>query len=490
MTSNTRRIIFYLVAGGMLLAGSRTNAQTRREIPERGMQNLVSFESNLIGSDSTAARVDIVFRVRYDFFVFTHPFGEPSDRFTANGELGVEVLDTNDTPVTRDIKTIRLQSETSSPASLKKKYYQGASTFSLAPGKYKLIYHVDDKQSERHFRDDHRMLFIPPFHKKNIVRSSPVFVEPVEHPSSSSTFSLLNLGNGTYLGKNTGILLSVTQPPEKLRQDSVISVHYEIVRIGNDESPRPEFHEVRQEEESAEKSLAQNDTTLNALFFAQSDVAFVNESVHTVSYRFVPHNGTNWIYGVLHTEQLPQGRYLLKIHFDGDDTTKPRSAVVSDRNSATQQFSVRWLDMPQSLTNLELAVKAMQYITTDSEYDRLQSGNRTARIKAFEDFWKQRDPTPATAYNEMMAEYFRRVDYAVTAFGTLKEADGAFTDRGKVYILNGAPSHIERFLQPNSIPKEVWTYDSQKKKFYFEDPSRQGNYKLVLVENSTTENQK
>ncbi len=466
MTLNTHKITLSLFMGWLLLAAATLSAQERQQMAERGMENLVSFESDLMAGDSAAARVDILFRVRYDFFVFTHSFGSPSNQFNANGELGVEVLDSNETPVTRDIKTIQLQSETSNSSLLKSNYYQAGTTLSLAPGKYKLIYHVDDKQSERQFRDDHQILIVPSFNEKSIAKSSAIFVTPISQPSSKSTFSLLNLGSGTYLGKNTGVLLSIAP------QDSAEAIHYEINRIGNDENPHKQFDgAMREEKREKEQSPAQSDTILSATLFSQLGVSLESDSFQTVSYRFIPHRGSIWTYGILHTEQLPQGHYILKIHFAGNDTATIR-----------RPFTVRWLDMPMSLTNLDFAVKAMQYITTDSEYDRLQSGSRTTRIEEFEDFWKQRDPTPATAYNEMMAEYFRRVDYTETAFRTLKEENGALTDRGKVYILNGAPSNIERLLQPNSVPKEVWTYASLKKKFYFEDPSRQGNYKLVLAE--------
>ncbi|MDE3058007.1 MAG: GWxTD domain-containing protein [Bacteroidota bacterium] len=488
MTSNTRNVVSCVVCY-MLMFATLSFGQERGLAMGEGMQlqgalqHLVGFEPHFIAGDSSATRVDISFRVRYDFFIFTHPFGTASNRFTANGEIGIEVLDTNDTPAARDIETIHLQSETSSAASLKDDYYQGSATFSLHPGKYKLVYHVDDKQSERNFRDDRHMLFVPSFKQRNAGRSSAIFVEQVPQPASTSTFTLLNLGNGTELGKNTGMILSLAQ------KDSAPTLHYEIIPVGGEENPSIRFSMTREERNvehphreelqlANERSPAQNDTTLGTVFFPQTDISIAEVRSRSVSYRLVPHNGTKWAYGVLRTEQLLQGRYLLKIYFDGNDAAIMR-----------QPFTVEWLDMPMSLTNLDFAVKAMQYITTDSEYDRLQSGSLTERIKAFEAFWKQRDPTPATAYNEMMAEYFRRVDYTETAFRTLKEDNGAMTDRGKVYILNGAPSNIERLLQPNSVPKEVWTYESLKKKFYFEDQSRQGNYKLVLVENLAGEQQ-
>jgi len=83
----------------------------------------------------------------------------------------------------------------------------------------------------------------------------------------------------------------------------------------------------------------------------------------------------------------------------------------------------------------------------------------------------------------MMAEYFRRVDYAFTSFRTLKEENGVLTDRGKIYILFGKPTAIERSLAPGGPPRELWKYSSLNKEFMFEDPSRQGNYKLIASEN-------
>ena len=82
-----------------------------------------------------------------------------------------------------------------------------------------------------------------------------------------------------------------------------------------------------------------------------------------------------------------------------------------------------------------------------------------------------------------MTEYFRRVDYAFSNFRTLKEENGVLTDRGRIYILYGKPTSIERSLAPGGPPRELWTYASLNKEFIFEDPSRQGNYKLTATEN-------
>jgi len=78
-----------------------------------------------------------------------------------------------------------------------------------------------------------------------------------------------------------------------------------------------------------------------------------------------------------------------------------------------------------------------------------------------------------------MTVYFQRVDYAFVTFRTLKEENGVLTDRGRIYILCGKPTKIERSLAPGGPPKEIWTYASLNKEFIFEDSSRQGNYKLI-----------
>ena len=101
----------------------------------------------------------------------------------------------------------------------------------------------------------------------------------------------------------------------------------------------------------------------------------------------------------------------------------------------------------------------------------------------FMEFWKKRDPDTTTAYNEVMAEFYRRVDESIRRFSSLKENDGFKTDRGRIFILYGTPTTTERRLLPNSTPTEAWTYQNIRRKFIFTDPSRSGSYILTETEN-------
>ena len=57
-----------------------------------------------------------------------------------------------------------------------------------------------------------------------------------------------------------------------------------------------------------------------------------------------------------------------------------------------------------------------------------------------EEFWRQRDPTPATPANEYRVEHFRRLEFVDRVFTHGKA--GRLTERGRMYILLGPPRDV------------------------------------------------
>ncbi len=150
------------------------------------------------------------------------------------------------------------------------------------------------------------------------------------------------------------------------------------------------------------------------------------------------------------------------------------------RDTVAQTFDVEWLGKPHSLRNTEYAIDILHYILTDAEYNTLRRGSDDLVHQKFDAFWKQRDPTPQTAYNEALYAYYSRVDYAFFTFVSPQAgiADGAKTERGKVYILCGKPTSTD--VKSNSIKGliETWRYDNKvRKEFIFEVPK---NSEVVL----------
>jgi len=77
-------------------------------------------------------------------------------------------------------------------------------------------------------------------------------------------------------------------------------------------------------------------------------------------------------------------------------------------------------------------------------------------IKAF---WKHRDPTLSTPENEFKTAHYRRINYANQFFGRALPIEGWKTDRGRIYIILGAPNDIESFEGKTQVyPTTVWFY--------------------------------
>jgi GWxTD domain-containing protein len=95
-------------------------------------------------------------------------------------------------------------------------------------------------------------------------------------------------------------------------------------------------------------------------------------------------------------------------------------------------------------------------------------------------FWKARDTTPGTPQNEYMMEYYARRKYAGAHY------DGAWTDRGRIYVLLGKPAEVQNFSGSEKVVDcELWLYQNEGQRglppmlyllFYRKD--NMGNYIL------------
>jgi len=172
-------------------------------------------------------------------------------------------------------------------------------------------------------------------------------------------------------------------------------------------------------------------------------------------------------------KMLEQGKYRIEVCVRSGNRSR----------SFSQLLELQWHYMPLSLENPRDAIPPLQHITTDEEFKDLSSGSHEEQMKKLYAFWKKQDPTPETAYNERMDEFYRRADYAYFNFArSSRLLDGALTDRGKIYILYGPPTNIERTFLLGEQPVEIWSYANNVKKIVkFIDPNGHGDYKLAEV---------
>ena len=143
----------------------------------------------------------------------------------------------------------------------------------------------------------------------------------------------------------------------------------------------------------------------------------------------------------------------------------------------SRQFSVHWHGLPVSIVDLDQAIEEMQYVADKSVIEDMKNAKPEEKRNLFKQFWKKIDPTPSTERNELMEEYFSRVEYTNKHFSHY--VDGWKTDMGMVYIIFGAPSNVERHpFEIDSKPYEIWTYYGQNREFVFIDATGFGDYRL------------
>ena len=101
------------------------------------------------------------------------------------------------------------------------------------------------------------------------------------------------------------------------------------------------------------------------------------------------------------------------------------------------------------------------YIITPKENDvflRLET-DREKEI-FIEAFWKQRNPNPNTPKNEFKKEHYRRISYANQWFGRESPGPGWRTDMGRIYIILGESSYIEKYESLSEVrPVIIWFYE-------------------------------
>lgn len=148
----------------------------------------------------------------------------------------------------------------------------------------------------------------------------------------------------------------------------------------------------------------------------------------------------------------------------------------SETSMIASEFAV------MSIEELDEVFSFSKYIASKQEVTQWEKLTESDAKKNFLfEFWKRRDMDLTTSQNEFKKEYFDRVQKANNNFTTIQRK-GWRTDRGRVFIIYGEPSEIERF--PNQVdtkPYEIWQYNQLEGGvvFVFADLTGFSDYSLI-----------
>jgi GWxTD domain-containing protein len=193
-----------------------------------------------------------------------------------------------------------------------------------------------------------------------------------------------------------------------------------------------------------------------------------NNPVTLQSNKYSLNPGVNKIIEKLSTENITIGDFKLELKDN-----------ASGKILETKNISNRWTDFPMVIKDIDVAIAQLQYIANSEEMDLLRNANTNSeKEKKFIEFWKKKDPSPATPRNELMIEYYNRIKIANERYSHYHE--GWRSDMGMVYIIYGNPSNIDRHPFENQTkPYEVWDYYDINRQFVFVDDSGFGDYRLI-----------
>ena len=162
----------------------------------------------------------------------------------------------------------------------------------------------------------------------------------------------------------------------------------------------------------------------------------------------------------MNIEGFPSGDYYLAIELVEKGQVKFR---------VENPFQIEW-----SFTNLLKndyfkAIDQLKYVASADEMKKLKLVPEEKRLQAWLEFWKPKDPTPATPENELRDEYYRRLKYVNQNF-SLPTKEGWETDMGMVYMVYGPPDDTDKHpFDRESQAFQKWYYYRNNREFLFLD---------------------
>jgi len=142
--------------------------------------------------------------------------------------------------------------------------------------------------------------------------------------------------------------------------------------------------------------------------------------------------------------------------------------TVKDHHAEQEVSNQRWFrvttpDMETLASGEQVALTSeeagyrenlIRYVASDEDLRTYQGLSLEGKARFLEEFWRRRDPDPATPLNEFRREHMRRWNYANQHFSQFRQDDGWKTDQGRIYIVYGPPDDIERY--PSDITRVAW----------------------------------
>ncbi len=192
--------------------------------------------------------------------------------------------------------------------------------------------------------------------------------------------------------------------------------------------------------------------------------------------------------GTMDLAGLPEGSYRLRATIAlGDSTATVEGSFSMGPVRPAAALSVARAEPAGSFDGLNEATldsmyAPLVYVRHDNERGAYENLTVEGKRRYLAEFWRRRDPTPATPDNPMRDAFYTGVRHANQVYreGGAAQIPGWRTDRGRIFLKYGEPDDALRRPMAHPKPFEVWVYTGQGRRWFaFLDRTGLGHYELI-----------
>ncbi|MBF88446.1 MAG: hypothetical protein CMG75_02105 [Candidatus Marinimicrobia bacterium] len=344
-------------------------------------------------------------------------FVKKGDSFVSNYEVGITILDDKNNQLKQQIRTFEATTFEFNSTVSNREGDLSVQSFILSPNKYVCVVEVTDKDT-----------------RKTGTRKINIDLRKMGKNTSISDLLLLD----PKIRANTHPYGLPIIPARTIEKDSILNVYYELKVPMGTKNYYVRLLSVEDKILFQDTLEIQGDNTLIKKILTQ-DISGISAS-----------------------------RFKLEISLDSDIGRISSEIIV--RNL--------WIGLTAFVNNIDEAINQLRYIAYSDEVKKLEKSKPDKKEENFMEFWSKRDPTPETQKNELMDEYYRRIQYTNEKFGTWQA--GWKTAMGMIFILFGPPDDIEvNMYARDGRNYQRWTYFKINRSFTFVDYNGFGEYEFL-----------
>ncbi|REL33644.1 GWxTD domain-containing protein [Rhodohalobacter sp. SW132] len=455
----TLLLLMPVIADAQQRGTQQQRGTTYESLLQRSDQPSSYITHVILPENDGSALTGVMFRLDYDLIPFlrvrSSDTSAPEDaEYFAPVHMGLEIFEGTHRTSRRSSSqdgqsifrdsfqdTIYVQSFEETRSRLQ--HVEGIMSTRLQPGSYNYELQLRRAQSTREQSSTRRNISVPQY--DTLGNAGLILLSEFQQDNNLVTGTFLNYGENVLYGSDYEVLVLLPDTEDE-------EYHFTLHQMESGTSSDVLSDAVFRDTLRAQELFRASDFELSG----RSDGVRLTMTPNDTGTRFgsisVPNSG------------FANARFRLQVRTSDDEVIAQR--IVNSR----------WLDMPVSLLNIDVAINMLRFIVSDSELRRLQSGSTAEKERKFREFWEERDPTPETEFNELMAEYYNRIDYAFRNFSSL-QTPGYESDRGRAYILYGEPDNVERRLPTDQPTREIWEYPGRT--LVFEATTGFGDFRLI-----------